>query len=358
MPRRAVAPNDVQAVLGRYPELTASSQARRWGQGLIHDTFLVDAEGGGFVLQRVHPVFSAQIHENIDAVTRHLRARNIPSPRLLRADDGRPFVEHEGEVWRVMTRLHGVTFDAVQDLHQAEAAGHALGRFHQALADLEHAFVGVRTGVHDTPAHLRALQSAVTGHPKHRLIEEVAPLAEAILTRAGELPNLDALPARIVHGDPKFNNVLFEGPDGKAARCAVGWIDLDTVGPMALHLELGDAWRSWCNVRGEDSAVAGFQLETFAASLHGYLRANPFVLSAEEREALIHGLEWITLELSARFAADALQESYFGWDSGRFPERGEHNLVRARSQWSLHGQVLALRAERADVLRAALNRAG
>lgn len=358
MPRAPATPAAVQAVLRRYPEVVDGAETRRWGQGLIHDTFAVRAAGDEFVLQRVHPVFSARIHENIDTVTRHVRSRGLPSPRLLRADDDRPFVEHEGEVWRLMTRLAGVTFDAVQDARQAEAAGHALGLFHRALADLDHAFVGLRSGVHDTPAHLRALEAAVARHPGHRLHGAVAPLAEAIATRAGELPPLDDLPPRIVHGDPKFNNVLFEGPHGEAARRAVGWIDLDTVGPMPLHLELGDAWRSWCNARGEDSTAAGFQLDTFEASLHGWLRANPFALQAEEREALLHGLEWITLELAARFAADALEESYFGWDAERFPARGEHNLVRAQSQWSLHAQVMAARTERAAVLRAALNRTG
>ncbi|MBL8945157.1 MAG: hypothetical protein JNK45_18470, partial [Myxococcales bacterium] len=60
-----------------------------------------------------------------------------------------------------------------------------------------------------------------------------------------------------------------------------------------------------------------------------------------------------TLELAARFAADALRERYFGWDASRFPARGEHNLVRAKGQWSLHAQVLATRAQRLAALRAA-----
>ena len=62
------------------------------------------------------------------------------------------------------------------------------------------------------------------------------------------------------------------------------------------------------------------------------------------------GVEWISLELAARFAADALFESYFGWDPARFPGRGEHNLVRARGQWSMHQALVATRAERAGML--------
>ncbi len=36
----------------------------------------------------------------------------------------------------------------------------------------------------------------------------------------------------------------------------------------------------------------------------------------------------IATELAMRFAADALNERYFGWDRARFPAAGEHNLLR------------------------------
>ena len=68
--------------------------------------------------------------------------------------------------------------------------------------------------------------------------------------------------------------------------------------------------------------------------------------TTDERRALLLGVEWVSLELAARFAADALRESYFGWDAARFPGRGEHNLVRARGQWSLHQALLATRETR------------
>ena len=58
----------------------------------------------------------------------------------------------------------------------------------------------------------------------------------------------------------------------------------------------------------------------------------------------------MSLELAVRFAADALDESYFGWDAGRFASRGDHNLVRARGQWSLHEAVVATRPQRAQLL--------
>ena len=119
---------------------------------------------------------------------------------------------------------------------------------------------------------------------------------------------------------------------------------------MPLWMELGDAWRSWCNPDGENTTVARFDLQIFAASIDGYLGALPFALEADERRALVHSVEWIALELAARFAADAIVEGYFGWDRGRFPAAGEHNLLRARGQWSLFNATLEHREARAALL--------
>ena len=119
---------------------------------------------------------------------------------------------------------------------------------------------------------------------------------------------------------------------------------------MALAFELGDAWRSWCNRNGENNPVAALDLPVFRASLQGYRAGLGRPLSAAERLALLLGVDWVSLELAARFAADALYESYFGWDAQRFAGRGEHNLVRARGQFSLHQALVLSRRERAALL--------
>jgi hypothetical protein len=41
-----------------------------------------------------------------------------------------------------------------------------------------------------------------------------------------------------------------------------------------------------------------------------------------------------------------LVETYFRFDAARFPARGEHNLLRARGQWSLHLATLRTRGDR------------
>lgn len=324
--------------------------------GLINRTFLLRRGDARAILQRVSPVFSPRIHENIEAVTRRLEAAGLTTPRLVPTREGALFLEASKGAgsWRMLTHVEGLAFDAVARVSQARSAGALIARFHRALDDLRHDFVGMRAGVHDTPAHLRRLAEAVAAHPDHRLAAEVAPLAAAIAFRARELPPLPPLPARVCHGDLKFSNLLFADHEPPAFDRAVCLIDLDTVGPLSLAYELGDAWRSWCNRAGEDEIEARLDLEVLRASVEGYREGWGEPLDGATRSALVLGVEWISLELAARFAADALLETYFGWDPRRFAGRGEHNFVRARGQWSLHEALVATRAARTELLNAAL----
>jgi aminoglycoside phosphotransferase (APT) family kinase protein len=194
----------------------------------------------------------------------------------------------------------------------------------------------------------------VAAQGAHRLAADVGPLAREIAAAAAALPPLPALAPRVCHGDLKFNNILFADHEPPASERAVCLIDLDTVGPLSLAYELGDAWRSWCNPAGENVAEARLDLEIMGASIEGYRDGWGGALDADTRRALVLGVEWVSLELSARFAADALLESYFGWDASRFKTRGDHNLLRARGQWSLHGQLVASRAERTAIVDASL----
>lgn len=327
------------------------------GAGLINQTFLVSVGGKRFVLQRVNALFPPAIHDNIRAVTTALVQAGLVTPTLVPTNDGHPCLELPSEkagerlsVWRLMTHVDGVSFDVASGAAQAHAAGALVARFHAALDGLSHSFSASRGDVHNTARHLEHLRQSTASHQGHRLFAQVAPLADRILTGARSLSALPSLPPRICHGDLKFNNLIFAGPNAPERDRAVCLIDLDTVGPLALAYELGDAWRSWCNRNGENDERADLDLGVFEASLDGYREGLGRGLAQDERRALLLGPEWISLELATRFAADALVESYFGFDPGQFPGRGEHNLVRATGQWSLHQALVATRARRAQLL--------
>jgi Ser/Thr protein kinase RdoA (MazF antagonist) len=316
--------------------------------GLINRTFLVTAGEQRAVLQRVSPIFAPGIHFNIQAVTTHLARAGLATPMLIATRAGQLWAESGGQIYRLLSYVDGACFDRVASAGQARAAGALIGRFHRALEDLTYVFVHRRAGAHDTERHLERLAAAVTASAGHRLTSEVASLATEIAAGAVRLPPLPLLAPRVCHGDLKFNNVRFAGLLPPGSEHAVCLIDLDTVGPMSLAHEMGDALRSWCNRNGEDCAEAALDLDLFAAVAEGYRAARS--LSDDERRGLLAGPEWISLELAARFATDAVEEKYFGWDRGGFPGRGEHNLVRARGQWSLHLALVASRAQRARLL--------
>jgi Ser/Thr protein kinase RdoA (MazF antagonist) len=337
--------------LARWPFDPANARVHQVAGGLINDTFRVEAEGRQLALQHVAPIFEPAMCDDVDRVTRHLAAKGVGTPRVVRSRNDRTHEIVDGGIWRVLTWIDGVMHERVDRAGLARAAGAALGRFHAALSDYDEPFAARRLGVHDTDRHLEALKDALTDHADHPRWAAVAPVGEAIF--AHPRPALPNTPERVVHGDPKITNLVFDG----ATHAGKAWIDLDTVGPMALPLELGDALRSWCNRAGEDLDTAALDLELFEAALTGYAgTAGP--VRDEEWAAFVPATETIALELAARFCRDALEESYFGWSPARYPSASHHHLARARSQLALARSVAALRAEAEARLRRARAAAG
>lgn len=311
---------------------------RPLGTGLINRTFLARERAGPWrVLQQVNPLFPPEVNEDIAAVTAHLAGRGLPTPRLVPTLDGRLCLPAEGGAWRVLTHVPGRVLDALANGAEAHEAGRLLASFHCALDDLRHEFRHVRPPVHEPARHLAALEDALAGHATHRLYPAVAPLAADILAAAAALPALPRTPARVVHGDPKISNLVYADHSPRA----ICMLDLDTVGRMALPFELGDAFRSWCNVATEDDPRGSFSAELFAAAVGGYAAAAHGWIEPDEAAAAVNATATIQVELAARFCADALNERYFGWNPAAFASRGQHNLARARGQLNVHRSLRA-----------------
>ena len=300
--------------------------------GLINGTWQVGNPPVG-VLQSLSPIFSPEVNLDIDTITRHLVNEGLTTPVLLQTTSGKLWhQDDQGTCWRALSWIRGVTHHRIPDPTVAHEAGRLVAQWHQALSGVEHSFAFSRPGAHDTKAHMDFLLQAIDADPDHRLRSQVMPVAEEILERWRAWEGLLDGPLMLAHGDLKISNLRF-AEDGKG----LALLDLDTMAYLSRDVEMGDAWRSWCNTSAEDSETSDFSLPLFEASAAGYLSVSP--LSAEDRLALPLGVERICLELAARFAADALHESYFGWSSTIAPTRGEHNLIRAKGQLSLARSV-------------------
>ena len=306
--------------------------------GLINRTWRMRGENGAsYALQRLSPILGTEIHQDIQAVTAHIAARGMATPRLVPTSSGGLCVERGDGIWRLLTWLEGEFHNRLENVHQAGQAGALLARFHLALVDFDRPFASRRRPIHEPERRIAELEQALARHPGHPLRAEAERLQRRTLKLLSQLPPMPETPLRVVHGDPKINNMLFS-PEGEG----LAMVDLDSLGRLSLPYELGDAFRSWCNPAGEDSEDTEFSVELFEAARDGYLDVATFI-TEDERSGLVDATLWITLELTTRFTADILNDRYFGWDPRRFASRGEHNLVRARGQLSLAESLLAAR---------------
>lgn len=305
---------------------------------LINQTYVIEGSPrapDGLVLQRLHPVFGANVNEDIWAVTEHLAQRGVLTPRLIPALSGALWVDDGARPWRALSFVPGLTFHRARSAAQLRSAAELLSRFHAALADLTHTFVHERP-LHESARHFALLDEALKS-PAASGDHEAQALGAEILRRAARTrTDFSALPRRTCHGDPKLSNVLFHQDDPDRASC---WIDLDTVSSGYLAYELGDALRSWSNPAGEDAAHVEVQLPLVEATLGGYVAGPAAAPSEAELSSVLDGLQTVSLELSSRFARDVIEDRYFGWDETRFGSRREHNLLRARGQLAVASSV-------------------
>jgi Ser/Thr protein kinase RdoA (MazF antagonist) len=345
LPDRKALTGSAQGVLANYGLQGATVEI--FGTGLINATFLVTVSPEQqFVLQRLNALFNPEVNRDINVLTRHLAAKSSVTQRLMPADNGDLWVANEDGAWRLLTYVPGACFDMLGGPEQAKAAGHLLAQFHHDVSDLQLELHSERLGVHDTQRHLGRLRTALEECPDHRNFKAVNVLAQEILAEAEQLPVLPELRDRLVHGDPKISNLVFDEKTG-AGLCM---IDLDTLAHMPLPLEMGDAFRSWCNPRGEDTERSEFRLEYFAGAVQGYASvAKPYLLPSEW-QSFIPAARTIMVELAARFATDALREVYFGWNAEKFADRSTHNQVRAAGQLELHRSLFSHGAEADDIV--------
>ncbi|KAA6187737.1 phosphotransferase [Thiohalocapsa marina] len=352
--------------VGSTPALTARAIARRFlgatddlaiaplGAGLINRTYRVDQGQDSFVLQCLNPrVFPAPEAVMANLVRLQARARAHPEcgvrvPALIRTPAGEDWLRDDhGHLWRLLEFIRpSRVLRALETPRQAAAIGRALGRFHRLLAPLDPAsFALALPAFHCTTSYLARLDALLAGAaasngpvdaPSDATIAPLLQFIDARRPLAGVLEQ--ALAAgitqeRIVHGDPKLDNLLF-APDTDRVLCL---IDLDTVQPGLLHHDLGDCLRSCCNRAGEqagEQASASFDLALCEAILNAYAAETPGLLSAEEQALLPAAVQLIPFELCIRFLTDHLQgDRYF-----KVSAAGE-NRVRAERQFALVADI-------------------
>lgn len=136
------------------------------------------------------------------------------------------------------------------------------------------------------------------------------------------------LTLRVIHGDPKLNNFLFD----RHRKKIVSLIDLDTVKPGLVHYDIGDCLRSCCHI----AEPVGFDLDICTALLKSYLAEAGAFFTEHDYHYLYPAIRLIPFELGLRFYTDYLEGNrYFK------VMEPEQNLQRATNQFRLCESIMA-----------------
>jgi Ser/Thr protein kinase RdoA (MazF antagonist) len=344
------------------------------GSGHINDTLLVTLAAGAprqVVLQRLNrAVFPEpeKIMANLTVLADHLAARLAKEPlagadprmvvRPLGGSAGhRYFRDPGGDFWRLITYVEdAVHREALATPEAAREAGRGLGLFHRLTADLDPArLADTLPGFHVAPGYLTAYDRLLAESKGgddwpgaadcRQIIAAHRELAGVLEEAAGR----GLLSPRVIHGDPRLANLLFDRESGRA----VALVDLDTVKPGLLHYDLGDCLRSCGNPVGDDPAdlnAVRFDLEIGRELLGGYLTEAGSTLSQADYDLIYPAVRLLAFELGLRFFSDHLAgDLYFK------TARPGHNLYRALVQFRLLASIEAQEGEIRAIVAAGEN---
>lgn len=294
--------------------------------GLIHQTYCVDSGKDKYIIQRLHPILaSEEIAEDFLAVTKFLHEQNFLAPQCVLSKNGSVLVHINDFAWRAQTFIAGKTVHRLKNVAMAKEAGMIYAKFHKTLAVIPYQFKSKKV-LHDTEKIFETFRKTVDSYRDSELMMEVHLEVEFLFKQTPKYFLPKSLPLRVIHGDPKISNILFD-LNGKAKAI----VDLDTCNRRPLLVELGDAFRSWCG-GVEDDSKNTFSIPLFRAAWKGYESIAKSLITKKEKQQVSKSIGTITLELACRFMTDYFADTYFGWDSTRYSSRRLHNLARVRGQ--------------------------
>jgi len=320
-----------QEVINQYFSGFTQISLKKFEDGAVNLTYHLILEVNGekkeYILQKIKNIFDVSIMEDIEFINNYLSSKKINTQKVIRTRNGEKFVKDDTSWWRVLSYIPGKIFSAIISSDQAMEAGRLVGNFHKALADCNYEFKFQLPHFHDTDFFLKKLELTLLKNKNTDKYIQLKNLAEDIITSYDKLPKEIELPKRIIHGDLKISNILFDD-----AGKAVALIDVDTFMHSTIAIELGDALRDWCLKGGEDVKEAHFDKDFYIAALKGYFSVASFLILSEKK-SISYGVKLITLELAARFIIDAFEENYFNLNTLKYKNLFEQNKKRAENQF-------------------------
>ena len=323
-----------------------------YGAGNINDTFIVRFDDATdrqcLILQRINKtVFPDPIAtvKNSALVAAHItnKATTGPAlvPTLVRTYTGETsFVDPAGQVWRAWTLVSGKSWKTAVSVAQAFSMGNALAKFQRALLDFRDTdLANTLPGFHDFGLRVSELKRALnsSGSIRRRradsAIQQTIEYVKLMRPVWSEIENQASAHPRIIHGDSKAENILYDEVNGS---CFL--VDLDTVMVGNILVDFGDLVRSGAATVPEDEVAAhgeGIDLRHLFAICDGYLSVARDFLFPDEIELLPVAGAAMGLALAVRFLTDwLLGDIYFKINYAA------HNLTRACGQLRVVESIL------------------
>lgn len=349
----------VLAAFGLEPK---QFDVRPFGSGHINKTFLAANRKGSnhYILQRIN----TRVFKRPEVIARNHRltweylAQSQPDylfPRAIPTNASSDLFRNDEDYWRLMPYVaNTVTIDQADSPQQAYEAAKQFGRFARFTAGVDLTdFEPTINDFHDLTLRYASFQTAIQDATRKRraraaeLIGSFFGLSH-IAENYATLMRAEALPDRLMHHDTKINNVLLR--EGTFEGVCV--IDLDTLMPGKILSDLGDMMRTYLSPVSEevyDVDRIVIREAYFAALMDGYLSQMRGILTSIEKEHLFYAGQFMIYMQGIRFLADYLN------GDGYYPIKySEHNLNRARNQWTLLTRLIEKEQPLQKIIRACL----
>jgi len=318
-----------------------NASVKPFGSGLINNTWVINEQGNGFILQRINQnVFKNpyDIATNIHLVCDHFKNQHpgylFTCPRKTINGDNMAFIENEGyfRIFPFIKNSH--TIDIVNSPSQAYEAAKQFGRFTNLLSGFPVDKLKITLpDFHNLPLRYSQFETAIKEGNKERIKQSVPMISflkdqREIVSISERISKNPAFKKRVTHHDCKINNVLFD--DNNKGLCVV---DLDTVMPGYFISDFGDMMRTYLSpVSEEEKDISKIEIreEYFKAIAEGYLSEMEKELTPVEKRYLVYAGKFMVYMQALRFLTDYLDNDiYYG------AKYEGQNFIRANNQASL-----------------------
>ncbi len=276
--------------------------------GNINATYRVQTALGTYICQRIRKAMSVETLEyNYLLYSKACAQAKWQYPAWIASINGQYFyTDASCDHWRMYPFLSGTILEQPLSKEQLFECGRGLAKMHAILQTLAEKPKAVYPKHHDLKAYYARYQKVLESDaPKaDQRDSKIEARIDADMQRFLAL-KLDK--TRVIHGDPKLANILFQ--DGKVWA----FIDYDTVMQGSLLEDLADCIRSCCMSEGK------VDLEAMGFIADGYRSYPAKLLTDEEYDLLPDVIQKLCFELGLRYYTDhlakekAFREKYPGY---------------------------------------------